>query len=496
MKGFIGKAKNIINYANIKVLLYIIQKVLLALGGLFFYIGYTNTDFNKMFEATFCCLCAGVLYGLFNLEKRIAYVLFLASFFCFMLGRLSVDYFCYGEIRFYFSQDISIHMMSVIFISLVILQIAYEFFDYLFSRQKKEDNNLEYIIDDLYYINVRKIAKVSFYISAVCAVLCNMEQFVYIRSSDYLSLYTNFTSQLPRIIRVIGNMYITFYAVYLATCPKKKKCILTITIFLFITFSILLTGDRGTFIINIAITLVYIFWRQYRDKKIWIPTKVIIISIISAPLVIAFMSYFVYLREGVDVGEKDIFNQFLRFFKSSGNSVDILGYGKQYENKLPQSMYSFGEFIDYIKYNPITQKLFKFDNVSQYTKEYAMNMHSYAHVISYYISGEKYLLGHGKGSAYIAEVYHDFGYLGLIVFNAFYAMLLAGINKVANFGPIKLAVVFISIRIMFYIPRGAAILPISYVLNITTVFALIFVWCTAKYGNRIMQMFGRRTRSR
>lgn len=325
------------------------------------------------------------------------------------------------------------------------------------------------------------------------AIAMNVEQIIYIKTNSYVDLYTNFSSNIPRVFQIVGNMHIASFLVHLATRPEKRKCVLPIVVFILIAVSVMVAGDRGTFIIDVAIVIVYIFWRQYRDKEVWISRKMIIIGLICIPFVAAFLSYSVYLREGVDVGEKSISNQFARFFKSTGNSVDILGYGKQYEDKFPQTFYSFGELIDYVKHNPISEKILGENKPAQHTAEYAMTMHSYAHTISYFINSELYLSGHGKGSSYIAEVYNDFGYIGIAICNLVYGMLLAVINILPKRRPILIAILFISLRILFYTPRGPMIVPISYVINITTVFSLVFLWLMSKYadriGSRIMSRF-------
>ena len=471
----------------------IIRYGLLVLGILGFSICILRKNLNNAVFFILVILLSNVLYGFMNISKRAAYLLFLASFFCFLLGRMTVDFLNNGYVRFYFSEAISIHMLISIGLSLVFMQVGYEVFE-RFIRKKKiscdENSNRD---DSIYILRLRNYSAVLFFVSAIMAIAMNIEQIIYIKTNSYVDLYTNFSSHIPRVFQIVGNMHIAAFLVHLATRPEKRKCILPIVIFGIIAVSVMVAGDRGTFIIDVSIIIVYIFWRQYRDKEVWISRKMIIIGLICIPFVAAFLSYSVYLREGVDVGDKTISNQFARFFKSTGNSVDILGYGKQYEDKFPQSFYSFGELVDYVKHNPISEKILGESKPVQHTAEYAMTMHSYAHTISYFINPELYLSGHGKGSSYIAEAYNDFGYIGIIICNLVYGILLAVINILPKKRPILIAIIFIALRILFYTPRGPMIVPISYVLNITTVFVLLFLWLMSKYaddiGSRIMSKF-------
>lgn len=469
----------------------ILKALIILRYGLFILgvLGFTICIINKSLDAAFffilIILLSNVEYGFLNISRRAAYLLFLASFFCFLLGRMTVDFVSNGSVRFYFSESIAIHMLVSIALSLIFIQVGYEAFEVFIEKKKISPKDNDSIGNSQYIQKLRKYSAILFYISAIMAIAMNIEQIIFIKTKSYLDLYTSFSSHIPRVFQIVGNMHIVAFLVYLATRPKKKKCILPMLVFAVIAVSVMIAGDRGTFIIDIAVVIVYIFWRQYMDKEVWISRRMIIVGLICIPFVAAFLSYSVYLREGVDIGEKSISNQFARFFKSTGNSVDILGYGKQYEDKFPQSFYSLGELIDYAKYNPISEIIIGEKKPIQHTEEYAMTMHSYAHTISYFINSESYLSGHGKGSSYIAEVYNDFGYMGIIVCNLAYGVLLALINVLPKSKPILISILLIALRILLYTPRGPMIVPISYFINITTIFALMFLWGMSKYAGTL-----------
>lgn len=461
-----------------KSLLQIGRGVVWVIVVLLFLFYYWGKNVQGMFIVILVTFFFNFCFALAKYESRMAYILFLASFFCFMLGRMSMDFFAKGSVSFYFIDGITIHTLISIFISLIFLQLGVEVCENKW-KNRKPDINKEYKKE------LQKYAQILFCIAGVAAIVMNIEQIIFVQKYSYVDLYKEFVSNIPRIFQVIGNMYIASFIVFLSTFPSKKDCKLSIVLFSVVTISVLLTGDRGMFICNFAVLVVYVFWRQYIDHEIWISKKLTIIGIACIPVLLAGLSFFVYIREGVDVGERTIIAQIIRFFRASGNSVDILSYGKEYQDQFPKSFYSFGELIDYVKYNPISQALFNTVKPKPHTVEYVETMHSYAHTISYFISPDKYLLGHGKGSSYIAEVYHDFGYIGIGVCNFIYGMFLAGIYKLNKSNPFVIASAFIALRILFYVPRGPMISPVSYVLNITTVFAMFFLWMMAKYQSRI-----------
>lgn len=472
-----------------KKMFFILRYGLLILGICSFLFFALINDLNAMFISILIIFLSNLCFALEAFSKRMAYTLFLLSFFCFLLGRMAMNFFETGKVNFYFSESVSMYMLVSIALSLVFLQFGFELFEKMRIREMKKQRFQQDSSSHINYcIRLQNYSRILFLFSSILAILVNIEQIYYVAKHGYLDLFTSFSSQIPRIFHIIGNMYIATFLLFLATRPKKKTCILPITIFLLTTISILLIGDRGIFVINCGVIVVYLFWRQYLDKEVWIPNKIIVIGILCIPLILAGMSFFVYLREGVDVGEKDVLAQIIRFFKASGNTVDILGYGKEYKPQFPQSFYSFGELIDYVIYNPISEKVLGVVKPTMHTEEYAMTMHSYAHTISYFIFPDQYLLGHGKGSCYIAEAFHDFGYLGIIICNFIYGVFMAGIYKLNNAKPLTIAIAFISLRILFYVPRGPMISPVSYVLNFTTLAALLFLHFAAKFQPTIIKL--------
>lgn len=442
-------------------------------------------NYNGMLIGILLILGGDLCFALSGFSKYIGYILFLFSFFSFMLGRMVMDFLMYGKIGLQFPRNIVIHILFSIALSLVAMQAGFWCSNCLHKKTQRHlvwtKRKLRGTIFQGYNNRLQTYAKILFLFSAVLMVMENLEQFLFIRQHSYVELYTKFISRIPKIFQIFGNMYIAFFTVYLGTCPPKRKCKYIIGIFVIITVFKLLTGDRGEFVINIAMILVYVFWRQYRDCETWISNKLVVCGIAILPFVIAGMSFFVYLREGVDVGELSLSAQFIRFFRVTGKTVDMLGYGKKYQGQLPKTLYSLGELIDYCIYNPIMSTIFNIEKPRMHTAEYAQSMHSFAHIMSYYQIPKTYLEGHGLGSAYLAEAYYDFGYFGVVLCNLIYGYFLSLLHRVKKENPIHIAVYLIALRIMFYVPRGTAIQPLTYVLNITTITALVTIWFGARF---------------
>lgn len=447
--------------------------------GCFLFVGTLlfGHSLEVMFMAILLIFISNMVYALSNFSRRLTYTLFLFSFFSFLLGRMTVDFLTTGKVGFRFDTNINLHILVSIFISLIFLQVGFEGYERIIGRTKSIDLEAR---NETYIFRLRIYSLASFYISAICFLFMNLEQFEFVRQYSYISSYYAYNSHIPKLIQILGSLYKISYFIFLATCPRKNKCILPISIFSILSMSILLTGNRSDFVINMAIQVVYVFWRQYRDREIWISRIVVMLGIFMLPLVFAGLSYFVYLREGIDIGEKSVTAQFIRYFKTYGKTVDILGYGKKFEGFFPRSFYSVGELIDYIRYNSFSKLLFGEREPNAHTIEYVMNKHSFAHVVTYLINSNSYLSGHGEGSSYIAELYHDFGYIGIAFGNMIYGILLCSLYKMSNKNPIKITLLLSTICAMFYSPRGSMFYPISVNINLKTLSILVFLYFSAK----------------
>lgn len=452
--------------------------ILFAAGCFLFMASYWfDGKLESMFFAILIIWISGLVYAMLGLSGRFTYILFLMSFFSFLLGRLLVEFYAEGTIALHFSDNTNRHILMSLFISLFFLQVGFEGYE---KFGKKEQRFTDNVGNNYYLIRLQSYSLILFLISAICFLLMNIERWEFVRQYSYVDLFYKYDSQIPQILQMFGNMYNIIFLIFLATCPQKKECIVPMGVYTILTCSLLLTGDRGGFVINMAIQVVYIFWRQYQDKEIWISRMVLIVGICMLPLVFAGLSYFVYLREGIDIGDKNVATQFIRFFRTYGRTVDLLGYGKELQGRFPQSFYSVGELIDYFQYNSLTKLLFGVQEPSVHTVEYVMNKHSYAHAITYMLDSALYLTGHGKGSSYIAELYNDFGYTGIALGNFMYGVILCAIYKVSNKCPIRTALLLNTIGMLFYSSRGSFFYPISVNISLKTVFAAVALFFMAK----------------
>lgn len=221
----------------------------------------------------------------------------------------------------------------------------------------------------------------------------------------------------------------------LRSITSKKECKLPISLYLLYAVLSLLTGRRSNFMIGILFILLYFIFRHYRNKEeCWIKKKHIVFIFITIPILAVFLQARSFLREGfaVDQSWKELF---FGFFQQQGFSSSIIRLEKFYENDLRQNaFYSFFGIVKTFRTNSIIKLIFNPQYNFSYlhnSVEFAKNGNSLSNALSYKVLWS-YLSGTGVGTCYIAELYHDFGYIGVAIGNFIYGYIMSVINKVWN----------------------------------------------------------------
>ena len=467
-----NKLKKVINI--LQILIIITSFILLII--------FRENNITMSYIALILLMMSSFIYCLKDIKKRIIFFLFNGSFFTFLMGKETIDLLQYGSVSYNFDQGIQFHIILSLYLSLLALQIGFILIEKFVKKEfntKDTINLIKMEIDKESFKNIlRKYSKIIFIVGWIINIFISIEQIMYVANNSYLEFAKSFTSNIPYVIRIMGNFRLIAFFIFLATIPEKKETKPILIMFLIESIISLFYGDRGNCIINIFIMFFYIVFRQWKNKnEKWINKKQVITIIIIIPLLIAFLSFFVFLREGIDIGDFNIFAQIQRFFKSMGNTVNILGFAEQYKQELKEvgNLYSLGDLKQYIIYNPITEILFGWEHAPYYTKEYALSGQSFMHTISYFINPTQYLEGHGRGSCYIAELNIDFGYTGVIIGNLFLGAYMAIFYKIYKKSYILTACLLFSYRIMFFIPRAPIIYIITYVFNFTAIASIMLI---------------------
>lgn len=421
-----------------------------------------------------------MLFAIYDIKNRSMLLVFLITFFIFLLGRDLVQQIFKYKVDI-FEPKVQFHAYFSYVISLLTIGIFYKIFE-LKEKNIYEDKE----IIKKYNENKSGIAGLSlflYYISWIFAIISKISISFFVAERGFTDYYTDYSEYLHgnNILYLISKIELIMpvaWIVYLATGPNKKEIKLPLILYIIYLVISLGTGQRSTAMLGLVFISMYFIYRNGEKKEKWINKNMIIIFLLCIPAVLIFASYYNILREGGSFADASISESFINFFYDQGVTSNVLKRAYIYKDLIPNNnIYAF-EFL----HSGIFARLLGIPIYHGNTIEHALYGGSFTHSLGYVIMGESYLLGRGSGSCYIAELYQDLGYLGIILGNIVYAYLLSRIARPAKkYRILYNSVCFTLVIHLLWAPRGSFSAFITQNFIPTTLFVFIFVFGLNKY---------------
>ncbi len=413
-------------------------------------------------------LVLNILYATKNTRKNIYFLMLNITIFTFLISKPFISTLQGRDWINKFSIDSQLHALLFIMIALWFLYNGARMANYKKNSNQEEKVNNKYKNS----MGVNKLQNISLILFGICAlfsVITEYDKLLYMNGKDYVEYYLTYKNNFNSIITLLAGMSNMFLGIFLATMPRKKKVVVPIGIFLAYNLPTFLIGQRTPLVIAILFVFTYFIIRDYLDNtKKWIGKLERRILIIMIPIGIIVLSIFNYSRVKENLPTNNILGLFGDFFYSQGVSYDVLniGYSKKDIIKATNdSNYTFGPFIDYIKYSTISQKIFGTKALPTGNNQIkALESSSYSHILSY-LSRTDYLEGHGYGSSFILETYTDFGYIGIIIYSFLLGYFLVRIPELLRRNLFVSSIVLISTLNIFIIPRAEALQFMQFIIT-------------------------------
>ncbi len=425
----------------------------------------------------------GFIFLARELNNNAFIIVFLISFFTFLVGSEAINLSGLKAGKYIFPEEINTHSYIAIVISLVFLFIAY-IAAVVILRTRCPDNKTEGPLP-AGILPVRKASLFTFYFLVFFKTIVNTSELLFTRQYGYSSTYTDYHFPGPNIFVKLATMCTTAFFVYLGTLPSKKECRIPVLLYVFVNFITFLSGRRNELISAVLLVFIYYCVRNvlYSNHEVWVPKKKLLVLLIASPLLLSFLYAMSALRKGnLDSVSISYFNGILDFFHQQGFSINIIKWEKSFEASMPDKVYSFGQTFEFLtSKNFLSRLLFDFKTYSGHTVERALEGYRMSYLISYLAFPWSYAKGYGTGSCYIAEAYHDFGYLGVALFNCVYGYLFARFNSLKYRGPLLMAVSFLMMQELLMAPRSYADAFIGSVLTVSNVEIILFIWLVSIY---------------
>ena len=367
----------------------------------------------------FCIVFIQVLY-----KHKIVFhpnVLFLVSFFTFLLGRILIGLITdksFAQNEFFTTHVFSRQIQFSILISLQVALLG--FFSGSVLSVNTEKRNYKKV-----GIPSKDLFKVVFWILFVfsafsnCFVLYKTVSQVF--SEGYLSLYVS-PPLIPGIIHFFATLFTLAFA-YIINCTtnsRHKK--IGKGVFIILLFISLLTGGRGSFLINL---LTYLFFAMRYNKK-----KLNILKLFFFGILFIFsMQIISSLRVNETVVQIDKMMSY--FIWNQGTSISIQGYVLEHISRIPKNlMILFKTVLDpYLSLIGLNAPL----NMASVMYQDVMKTYSLGHIVSYLVDSNKFSMGYGLGDCYISELYIIGGYPLIFLGSFFYSYFFTFFTRKARF---------------------------------------------------------------
>lgn len=388
-----------------------------------FALGVNGKDVDLTMISVLSLFACTLAYSLMCGKKLIIFPAFMICFFTFVLGEWGIN-FLFGEPwGTKFSREIVMHVLVCIYLSILAILAGAAIGNIKSNKNQKEFDFKQYQEENKKFEGT---IKALLYFTLVFSAIQYAVQAYVVITRGYIALYAGESISVPYMVQKLSDCSNFLFFSYIAILPDKKKAKRPIFIYTAINVLSILGGVRGNAVKTIILVFAYCIFRNSTDDEKWVKKKHIIAVCIAAPIAIVLLSLYNFWRSGVSAEYYGFWTEFINFFTTQGGSIQIIGYEKQLHNVLPKTnvSYSFGPIIAWYKHGFIGNIISMFTGqdfvkYSGNTIGEAMYGNNLGATITYLVMPHNYLSGIGLGTQYIAELYSDFGYLGVVLFNLF-----------------------------------------------------------------------------
>ncbi len=423
---------------------------------------YKNNMINTVVAVVYWLV--GVVYSAKRIREKFALFSFNVGFFVFLLGGYTLSWLLNGNLEFfsnsYFtaSYEAIQHTCYSVMLCMVTINTVYIIADTTSSCN--ESNVAGYTFERVYSSpkTIRQILIAILVFSYICRIAEALETLATVRRVTYYAS-DNYLSALPSILTYIASLYYIVLFLYWAMFPATKETMISIVSLVVLETIILMSGERGEPISVVLVIVYYIFLRnKYGLSDIRISRKVIVVIALLLPVMMYGLQMISYTRNNTTY-ETTLVDGVEEFLESQGGSANVVARAYDLKEKIRETggnTFILGEIRYYIK-NNVFARLITGKSLRLRNAEDALSGDNFLRTYGYVYSKTSYLKGVGSGSTYIAEAFHDGGYILLVLVNVFYAFLIAKIDRAKGRSVIATAILLNIFRYIPLLPRGMAL---------------------------------------
>lgn len=426
-----------------------------------------------------------------KMDKSVFYIAFLACFFVFLMGGINVcvlqgatlmdRYYAFASYSF---EQFQISIMQLV-VALCAMNVGYVGAVAISDQYKGRGRNKLQKENDNPYI--WRIALLVFFITWIAAVIVAGEKVAYTLSHSYVELYSGFATQLPLMVHKLAQLNTICGFIVLCTVSSRKISVITLALYCIPNILGIVGGERMAACVAVLIVLMYVVFRHYHDKTGWIRRWHMVVAACLLPVVMIGLNLVNWLRNDMAISDFNPFNELGSSFVNIGGSFNVLGLVQIHELHLPDTNYCYtlGPVIEYVQSGTIARFL---GGRAPYTgMDAALYANNLGATISYLVLGEgSYLAGNGLGTCYLAELWVDFGFAGIIVFSILLGMVFQCASfRTTRWWPVN-ALICYCMRYVLIMPRSFAMDWLPNLLSPYNIMSLVGIWVLALAAQKWM----------
>ena len=279
------------------------------------------------------------------------------------------------------------------------------------------------------------ILRLLVYVTFAMAVLMNLIIIKAKNDEGYMEGYL-INVDVPTILKIGNYLFLGFALLFLAKKTSKLDMWIVLAMFMIIQGGMnLLVGRRIMFVQSLLFFIWYaIMYKKYYLKQFKL--RYLVLLIVFGMVMMLFLYYIEAIRENKD-NAGGIFDMLKNFMTSTGGSDSVIANTIDKKDQFSKSpiVYFFAPLVETITANPVIRKIGElFLGLPPYQShpqglEYLAQSNSFSHWISYIVSPDLYLKGHGMGTSYIAELWFAFGVGGVLIGSLALGMIVKRISK-------------------------------------------------------------------
>lgn len=420
-----------------------------------------------------------IYYAYLKFEKRSMLFAFCISFFVFLMGRDFLEQFFKYKVED-FTDKINNHAYICYILALLSIWIGYIICE---KRGRYRKETIKYLgISNGYLQTIKKLSLWVFVITWVFASAYMLIIAAYIGTNSYSEYYTDYSEYLSGntllyLISKLEDVMPIAFSIFLATLPEKKEFKFPAVLYLLYLVVSLGSGQRSIAILGLLWLFIYIVFRSgLSPGEKWFDRKYLIWAVVVLPILAILSSLIGILRMGDNISNVNLWDSFISFFYDQGVSSNVIKRAFMHADQIPEGyLYTF-EFTR----SGLIARILGITVYHGNTVDHALYGGSFTHTLGYVVLGSAYLSGRGTGTSYIAELFFDFGYIGVVVGSLIYSWLFINISRIANKSPFILSVYFTIITQLLWAPRGSYSGFLSILFAPATVITYIIIFGIAK----------------